>query len=247
MPTSGDCLNCRTALVGRYCPTCGQDSSLALRPLPELVAEWSDAVLGWETRSGRTLRALLFEPGRLTAEYAAGHRAPWIHPLRIYLSASVAAFAVFGATNALVAADVVEGIGMDSPRALMGVVLLKVSAAMVPLLPVAAGCYALVLRDRRRYYAEHLVYVLHTISFFLIVQALASLAQVLVVMLDAPAALLVAARLPAHLAVVVYGFVAMRRVYGLGSLATALRLVAVTASFAPIMGVTVWLMAGHWL
>lgn len=33
----------------------------------------------------RTLRALLFQPGRLTREYWDGRRGPWVRPLRLYL------------------------------------------------------------------------------------------------------------------------------------------------------------------
>ena len=240
----GACRNCGTALEGRYCQACGQDSTLALRPLPELVAEWSDAVLGWETRSGRTLRALFLEPGRLSAEYAAGRRAGWLHPLRIYLAASVAAFAVFGATNAVVAADTIELSGTGGPFSLMGVVLLRISAAMLPLMPIAAGCHALAFRGR--YYAEHLVFVLHTSTAFLLLQAAASLVQALCALLDAPVALLVAARMAAHLAVVGYAFLAARRFYRLGPWATVLRLAAASALFAPVLGATLWAMAGRW-
>ena len=238
------CRNCTAPLAGRFCSACGQDSRLTLGPWRDMFAEWSDAVLGWETRTGRTLRALALEPGRLTVEYAAGRRADWLHPLRIYLSASVAAFAVFGATNAMVQARVADMVGSGDPLSTTGAMLLAVSAAMVLLLPAAAGCYALGFRGLGRYYAEHLVFTLHTTSQFLLVQAMASLVQALVVLLNGPAELLVVARVAAHLVTLGYGYAAARRVYGLGAWATVLRLGIVNALFAPLLFGTVWLMTG---
>ena len=118
------CRNCGSALDGRYCRTCGQDATLALQPWREMLSEWSDAVLGWDTRSGRTLRALLLEPGRLTAEYVAGRRAAWLHPLRIYLTANLVAIAVFGATSATIVAHYTEELGPDHALSHVGALFL---------------------------------------------------------------------------------------------------------------------------
>lgn len=244
MPSSGECLNCGAPLSGRYCHACGQDSTLALRPLPDLVAEWSDAVLGWETRSGRTLRALLFEPGRLTEEYAAGHRASWIHPLRVYLATSVVALAVFGATSAAIATHYARDFAGEDPRfTQFSATVLVISAAMVVLLPLVGAIQALAYRGLGRYYAEHLVFVLHATAACYLLESAASAAQFLLLLLDAPFAAIVVARLCAHAAFAVYSFQATRRVYRLGIGETVLRMTIGATLLAPVLFVAVRVMA----
>lgn len=244
MPSSRDCLNCGTLLSGRFCHACGQDSALALRPLPELVAEWSDTVLGWETRSGRTLRALLFEPGRLTVEYASGHRASWIHPLRLYLATSVVALAVFGATSDAIATHYAQDFaGVDPRFTQFGATILAISTAMVVLLPLVGAIQALAYRGLGRYYAEHLVFVLHTTSVCYLLQSAASVAQFLLLLLDAPFQALVIVRLCAHAAFAACSFQATRRVYGLGIGETVLRMTIAATLLAPVLFAFVWAMS----
>lgn len=242
MATTDACHNCGTTLTGRYCHACGQDAALALRPFRPMLVEFSDAVLGWENRAGRTLRALCFEPGRLTVEFAAGHRAGWLHPLRLYLGVSVVTLTVFGATTGTILAHFAASIGPDAELAQFGQLMLLISTAMFLLLPAQAATYALAFRVARRYYIEHLVLVLHANAFISIVEAAASLLQYLWALLDAPYQLLVATRLTAHLAVLVYGWLAVRRVYGLGVWQTLARLMIAVGSFLPLFAAAVWLL-----
>ncbi len=242
MATTDACHNCGTTLTGRWCHACGQDSALALRPFRAMLVEFSDAVLGWETRAGRTLRALCFEPGRLTVEFAAGHRAGWLHPLRLYLGVSVVALTVFGLTSDAIVAHYAEAIGPNTELAQFGKLMLLISTAMFLLLPAHAATYALAFRGARRFYFEHLVLVLHATSFIFIAQALASLLQYLWLLLDAPYGFLIATRLTAHLAVVTYGWLAVRRVYGFGPWQTLARLSVAVALFLPMAVAAVWLL-----
>jgi hypothetical protein len=245
MGNGGDCLNCGTALDGRFCRGCGQDSTLALRPWRDLLAEWSDAVLGLETRTGRTLRALLFEPGRLTVEYAAGHRAAWIHPLRVYLGANVAALAVFGATSGRILARFQEALGPGGELGHMGAMLLAISAAFVVLVPAGGAIYALVFRDLRRFYAEHLVFNLHFTAYTFAVHAAASLLQYALVLVDAPTRAASAVRIAAHAATIVYLYLAARRCYGLSPGRTVLRLAVCSALAAPMMLAAIYATTGR--
>ena len=216
-----------------------------MRPWRELVAVWSDAVLGWDTRSGRTLRALVLEPGRLTAEYAAGRLAGWIHPLRLYLAASVVALAVFGATSARIVAHFTATTGAVSPFSHMGSMLLAISTAMIVLLPLGGACYALAFRGLRRYYAEHLVFTLHTAAFAFLAQAVASLLQYGIVLADAPGAFLTPPRIVAHGAMFVYLYLAARRNYGLGPWQTLARLALTNLLATPLLLATAWYVTGR--
>lgn len=213
-----------------------------LRPWRELIAEWNDAVLGWQTRTGRTLRALIAEPGRLTVEYAAGRRASWLHPLRLYIGVSVVTLAVFGATTDRIAAYIAAQGGPSGMLSQFGQLMLLVSTALFLLLPAQAATYALAFRSARRYFVEHLVLVLHATAFLLIAQAAASLLQYLGALLDAPFQLMIAMRMGAHAVTLVYGWRVVRRVYGLGVWPTLWRMSLAVGLFAPMFIGTVWLM-----
>lgn len=92
------CLNCGHVLHGQYCGICGQRSSSRLISLWGLIAEGLGDLLDMDSRLWRTLRALLFRPGFLTAEYLEGRRARFMPPFRMYLAFSLLFFltAFFG-------------------------------------------------------------------------------------------------------------------------------------------------------
>jgi hypothetical protein len=85
------CASCGHPLNGRYCSSCGEErldpSKLTLwhfltRTLPEEIFDLDGKI--W-----RTLRSLLFHPGFLAVEYAAGRRRAYLKPLRVLLTAIV--------------------------------------------------------------------------------------------------------------------------------------------------------------
>ena len=86
------CLNCGATLAGGYCADCGQRSRPPNPTLREFADDAVAEAFSWDNKFPATLRTLLFEPGRLTAELIAGRRARWLSPLRIYLICSVAYF-----------------------------------------------------------------------------------------------------------------------------------------------------------
>lgn len=198
------------------------------------------------SRQGRlwqTLWRLLFAPGGLTVDHAAGRRVRYLRPFQLYLMTSVIVFAavqLFGlnlglrfygdrgvhivrstrlpindaATLRLTPVQIILD-HFDTPavRRLAALspedrfALLRARrAAYVPsfvlfLVPALALTLGLFYRNRRRRYAEHLVFGLHCQTFLLI-------------------ALLAEAKLPAPLAnamslwVIAYFTIALKRVYG---------------------------------
>jgi hypothetical protein len=85
------CASCGQQFAGRYCTACGEEvldpQKLTVRHfitdslVPELV--------NLDGRVWRTLRFLLFRPGYLALEYAAGRRRGYVKPLRVLLVAIV--------------------------------------------------------------------------------------------------------------------------------------------------------------
>jgi len=90
---AGACRNCGETLSGRYCATCGQAvEDGEATSIAHLVQEVVHEVSNVDGKVVRTVVALFTRPGRLTAEYWAGHRVSWIRPLKIFLLAAALHF-----------------------------------------------------------------------------------------------------------------------------------------------------------
>lgn len=87
------CENCSTPLQGRYCHQCGQTAHNPLRHFGHAVEDVFESFWHLDGRIFRTLRDL-WSPGRLANRYLAGHRAPYIAPLRLFVVLSVLTFFV---------------------------------------------------------------------------------------------------------------------------------------------------------
>jgi hypothetical protein len=89
--TPAVCPSCGHPLTGRYCSHCGEEtldaSKLTLRYF--LTHTFVDELLNFDGRIWRTLGCLLFRPGFLALEYAAGRRRPYVKPLRILIAAII--------------------------------------------------------------------------------------------------------------------------------------------------------------
>jgi uncharacterized protein DUF3667 len=86
------CVSCDTPLSGPYCSRCGERTlepeALTLRHF--LVHTIVHELLHVDGALWRTLRLLFVRPGRLSLEYAAGRRRPYVNPFRLLLIAIVA-------------------------------------------------------------------------------------------------------------------------------------------------------------
>ena len=60
-----------------------------------MVTEFFGEFSNWDTRLWQTLIPLWFRPGFLSLRYVAGHRVPYVPPLRLYLFTSIIAFLIF--------------------------------------------------------------------------------------------------------------------------------------------------------
>jgi hypothetical protein len=90
----GHCHNCGAAVSGKFCPECGQETTLHVASAREFLHEFIGHYVALEGKLWKTLALLLFRPGKLTAEYIAGRRARYVQPLRIYLTLSILFFAL---------------------------------------------------------------------------------------------------------------------------------------------------------
>ncbi len=97
------CLNCGTGLKGPFCYYCGQPDRNFLRFFPALLRELMSDFLDLDSRFARTIKPLLFKPGRLTRDYLEGRRFRYTPPMRLFLFSSIAffLFAAMLSTNAI--------------------------------------------------------------------------------------------------------------------------------------------------
>jgi hypothetical protein len=101
------CLNCGTELQGPFCHYCGQPDKNLMRFFPVLIRELMEDFLDFDSRFMRTMKPLLFKPGKLTRDYLDGRRFRYTPPLRLYIFSSIACFflAALFASDAIVIGD----------------------------------------------------------------------------------------------------------------------------------------------
>lgn len=93
------CENCGAPLTGEFCGQCGQHAIDYRRSILRVLLDAADSFLNWDTKFLQTLNLLLLRPWKLTNDFNAGRRARYVHPLRLYLIASVLFFLVARALN----------------------------------------------------------------------------------------------------------------------------------------------------
>jgi hypothetical protein len=91
------CLNCDTLLHGEFCSNCGQRAVPPHPTVRELAGDALSEFTGWDGKFAETIRSLMLRPGQLTQEWLEGHRASYVAPLRMYLTASLLYFVVSAA------------------------------------------------------------------------------------------------------------------------------------------------------
>src|SRR6476659_3350554 len=93
------CENCGTPLTGEFCSACGQHAVDYRRSLWRVLIDAADSFLNWDTKFLASIWILLTKPWRLTNDFNAGRRARYVHPLRLYLIASIVFFLLARAIN----------------------------------------------------------------------------------------------------------------------------------------------------
>ena len=111
---SANCLNCGTGLQGPFCHYCGQPDKNLMRFFPALIREMLEDFMDFDSRFMRTIKPLVFKPGRLTRDYLDGRRFRYVPPMRLYIFSSLALFFLF-AVFAGSSLNFKSTVGSDSP------------------------------------------------------------------------------------------------------------------------------------
>ena len=91
-PPLTHCENCGAPLSGPYCAQCGQAAIDYRRSFGHVFVDVLNEFLNWDSKFFATIALLIVKPWRLTNEFLAGHRVRYVHPLRLYLLASILFF-----------------------------------------------------------------------------------------------------------------------------------------------------------
>jgi Protein of unknown function (DUF3667) len=193
-PSEGEpCLNCGEIMRGDYCHACGQRGRPSLH-FHEFVHELVHEFLHFDSKIWRTLKLLMFFPGALTREYAAGRRARYVGPVRLFLVASVVLFGLLAFTKAHVvgegdAAAADAQIALDEkaaelqgdqfalaivraakkvvqdPSLLQGAIIKALSKSFFLLVPIFAWMTWRLFAKEQPFYVAHMYFALHFHAF----------------------------------------------------------------------------------
>src|SRR6202040_3826353 len=88
------CQNCGAELSGPHCAQCGQAAIDYRRSFRHVIVDVLDSFLNWDSKFFATIVWLIARPWHLTNQFLAGRRVRYVHPLRLYLLASILFFFV---------------------------------------------------------------------------------------------------------------------------------------------------------
>ncbi|MXX70546.1 MAG: DUF3667 domain-containing protein [Gemmatimonadetes bacterium] len=97
----GFCPNCGRERTEDFCPQCGQNDRDYARAIGSVAGEFVRETFEVDSRLIRTLKLLLFKPGRLTIEFSRNRRASYMSPVRLYIFASFLFFLVLSLSGTL--------------------------------------------------------------------------------------------------------------------------------------------------
>ncbi len=127
---------------------------------------------------------------------------------------------------------VCERIGADKGKTFIGLMLDNIPVALIVLLPLMALVLKVLYPLSRRYFVEHLLFVIHYHAFFFLILILQILFARISALLGVPEPVSVLVRVAASLYIPVYLYMGMRHVYGQGRILTFIKYVALVVSYS---------------
>ena len=93
-PTAESCRNCGAPLSGAYCSQCGQRDIDYHQSIGTVFRDLLDSFLAFDGKVIQTLWLLLLRPGELTLRFLQGQQIRFLNPIRLYVSVSLVFFLV---------------------------------------------------------------------------------------------------------------------------------------------------------
>jgi hypothetical protein len=219
--TTAPCPTCARPLAGNFCAHCGEKRpTRSDHTLKHFLGHLLEALTHADGKIFVTLRLLLAEPGRLTADYLQGRRKPHVPPLQIFLLANLVFFLLHpligsntlttdlnthlhytwhhATVESLVAPRLaLRGLTVEAYAAVFDPAAITLAKSLVILVvPVFSLAVMACYWRQRRNFAAHLTFSLHFSAFWLlmlcVILALTNLTVFLLGLLHVfPSALLV--------------------------------------------------------
>lgn len=182
------CANCGEPAPGAFCPVCGEEQpGHHDYSLSHFFHEVFHELVHLDSRLFRTLHALLFSPGLLTAEYFAGRKARCFRPLRLFLVIFALNFFVYSLYRPVTIYDFGRVLQTETSGVMVKLIDRRAEkkhttrdelvdrishrwAANVSLLQLlSVFLLAVILKQvylpKKKFYVEHLVFAFHLYSF----------------------------------------------------------------------------------
>lgn len=87
-----ECQNCGHTVEVAYCSKCGQHNIETRQPFHHLITHTIEDITHYDSNFWKTIKYLLFRPGKLTIEYLSGHRMRHVAPVKLYIFISFVCF-----------------------------------------------------------------------------------------------------------------------------------------------------------
>ena len=87
-----DCLNCGHMVDERYCTHCGQENTEVRQPFHYLFTHFIEDFTHYDGQFWKTIKDILFKPGKLTRFYLDGKRQLYVPPVKLYIFMSFVTF-----------------------------------------------------------------------------------------------------------------------------------------------------------
>ena len=187
-----ECPECHTELLGKYCYKCGEHPPAAHDlSLRHFLHHGLHELTHLDSKVFRTLGTLIVKPGVLTADYLAGRRQRYVLPLRLFLVIFALNFFLYTRPGValydvrfIIKAGTYSGqvnplqhlLEREAARKHMTTDALfdrlnehwQHDVSFFQLGDVFFFAICLALANWRRYFVEHLIFSLHTLSFVLL-------------------------------------------------------------------------------
>lgn len=87
-----ECQNCGHTVEIEYCSKCGQQNTETRQSFHHLITHTIEDITHYDGNFWKTIKYLLFRPGKLTIEYLMGHRMRYVPPVKLYIFISFVCF-----------------------------------------------------------------------------------------------------------------------------------------------------------
>lgn len=90
--TDKECANCGYMVDVAYCSKCGQKNTETRQSFHHLFTHFVEDLTHYDGAFWKTIKYLLFRPGKLTKTYLEGHRQAFVPPVKLYIFISFVTF-----------------------------------------------------------------------------------------------------------------------------------------------------------